>query len=282
MSTQDTPSWLSGDRLITNRQKREFIQRYRTELGFEEDKRLATPSEKVSDQIFLLLSGGKNWNLWMPENSVTRLTESKNRYDEIKTIVSETANNLPVEVELEPVDYYILFDNILTRINGSTDFDHKKVRSEDFEPALRNGNTTYDDMPIIIKSINSKNLEDWYVYIVSDASQLFGDEIHSMTQAARSIFQAGLEPAHVVRNIGFHLEDSTRGRDCSVPGVAAPTESVTIVENTNYWQIDTPRQAFGDSWGSVEEMRSILGKNHQSARFCTNDVGYWVSTGANG
>ena len=230
--------------------------------------------------------GRNNWPLLMPKDSVFRLRETDRPYETFKDIVQETAEKTLSGVEPKPLDLYLISNRIITRFKGSTDFDFSQVRDEEFEAHGEDGGSVYDGMPVIVTCTNSKNLEDWYVYQVEDAINIFGPTLYSMTQAAHSIFEAELEPEHIIQDVAFTLEDGGVKAE-SVAGVTPPDYPVSIVPtgpkgNRYHYQIESPNKTFGNKWGNVDLMKQALTEvGAISQRINAGSIGLWVVTGVN-
>jgi hypothetical protein len=286
-STKD-PSWLPQKRAISDDDWDKFREQYITDLGFSEepDYRSRLPDSQIFQNETAFL-GNNNWPLLMPEDSVLRLRETDRPYEAFKEIVQETAEDTLDGAEPKPLDLYLISNKIITRFKGSSDFDLSRVRDDaDFEARGEGGNSVYDGMSVIVTSTNSKNLEDWYVYVVEDATDIFGPTLHSMTQASHSILEAELEPEHVIQDIAFTLEDGGMEAE-SVAGATPPKHPVSVVTTEPngdgyYYEIGSTEKTFGDKWGDVDLMKQTLAESDTlGQRIGAGNIGFWVVTGVN-
>lgn len=287
MASADDPLWLPRERKVSSDEWDDFRRRYATELGFDQEPDYrSTIGETQIIKEANALTGNSNWHLLMPKDSITRMESASNLYRTFKDIVQDTTRNALRQTEPQPLDLYFVASNVISRFKGSSDFHIEDIRTGSFESQEEQGNSVYDNMTIVVSSTNSRNFEDWYIYDVENASEIFGDELYSMTEAAHAIYKAGLKPEQILQDVAFTLRD--QGMDApSVSGVEPPANPVAIVsidphDRGYYYQIDTPQETFGDDWGDVELMdRRLSSGGIESKKIGEASVGYWIITGVN-
>lgn len=284
MSSSREPPWLPQKPSITIEEWETFSEQYTAELGFSDEPHL----EEYYQEAEILtrespFHGEHNWPLVMPKDSVTRIVEAKDRYEMFKTVVRETVENELGGTKPNTHDLKLVANHITSRALPDEDFQFSQVRDDDYEPSVGSGYSVTAELTIVVKSVNSRNYQDWYVYDISDANELFGSTLYSMTQAAHSIYNTNLSPDQVIQDVAFICQSGGSGTR-SVPDATPPQHSVTIAStgsNDCGWcfKIDSPEQTFGDKWGKVDSMRSVL-MDRESTDIGTANI-FWVDTGVN-
>lgn len=289
MVSSNDPQWLPENRKISDEEWEQFRERHAKELSleypFQSREDFIDARMRISERE-PAFSGNHNWHLLMPDDAITRMKHTKQPYEVFKEIVNETADVIFKEIEPEPWDLRVIAEHIITRFKGGSDLHFQEVRNNEFEPEGEYGNSVYDDMTIVVKSTNSRNLEDWYVYVVENPSKLFGSTIYSMTHAAHIIYEAELEPEFVLQDVAFTLEDQGMKTE-SVSGVTAPEHPVSVVATDvsdfgYYYRVDSPQKIFGEEWGDVDAMDQHLSKESiEGKEIGLGAIGFWVVTGVN-
>lgn len=281
MSDRELP-WLPQEPAITTEEWDTFAEQYTAELGFDAEPH---PEEYFQEgEIFTRESpflGDHNWPLLMPENSVTRIVEAEHPYEMFKSVVQETAENELGDTKPKSHDLKLVSNHIIPRLRGSNDFQPSLVRDDDYKPSNDSGYTVPDELSIVVTSTNSRNYQDWYVYDISNATELFGSTLDSMTQAAHAIYKADLKPDKILRDVALWLRSGGMETK-SVPDATPPQHSVTIVStgldgDGLFYKINSPEEAFGSKWANTRLMQSSIDIEP------TGDIGsiFWINTGIN-
>jgi len=288
MVPNNNSQWFPEDRKISDEEWEQFRERHAKELGLEnpfQSRDFTDARIRISERE-PAFSGNHNWHLLMPDDAVTRMEHSKQPYEVLKELVDETADTIFKDIEPEPWDLRVIAEYIITRFNGGSDLDFQEARNDEFEPDGEHGNYVYDDMTIIVRNTNSRNLEDWYIYVFEDPSELFGPSIYSMTHAVHVIHEAELEPEYVLQDVAFTLEDQGM-KTQSVSGINAPGHPVSVVaidvnDSGYYYRVDSPQKTFGEEWGDVDAMDHRLSEESiEAKKIGPGAIGFLVLTGVN-
>lgn len=273
--------WFPENRKITTADWEEIQQRYIDEIGFDsEPDRGSWYDSRIVQSHQAFRGQTSNWARLMPNDSVTRLKSAEQPYETFKSIVRETAENVLDESQIERDELYTIATNVISRFKGNVDF--QVLMAGDIECPDEERGTPYDDMTVVIKSINENNYEDWYVYVIKNGKKIFGSDMGSNTCVASQIHRHGLEPDQIISNIAFEPRDpppSTAGTP-SVPSVDPPEHPITLFSD-GYYVVEDPRDLFGDAWGNVNTMREILQESSKTINTIGTGSPWWVTTGVN-
>lgn len=269
-------SWLIENRNITYTDWMDFYQRYCSELEIEAEPMDVWAESQVFQNHPTFRGKSENWARLMPVGSVNKLNSTENAYEKFKQIVRETTENAIPNVERNRNDLATVADFVSSRYRGSVNF--QSLIDGEIDNAEKTG-TPYDGMSVLIRAVNERNYEDWYVYTVDDGQGLFGSDMGTQTHVAYQIYNSDIAPDQIIRNVAFELGRVTGERQ-SVPSVDPENNPVAITIDKNYYKVENPSRLFGDDWGEVDKMESILEQSSHDRNSIIGRDSWEIITGA--
>lgn len=254
----------------------EFEETYFEKLGFE-SKFIRVPLLGI--QIHPSITGrisDPNWLHFLPDNTVDRLLSSENLNTELPTIINETYESVTSELDIdvslldEALSAYdspsessaqikgILAARIVRQLSGHVDFD--KIRTGVSFPTEPQMDLTQDRIDILVKCHLNRNFQDIEIYSIENRAAFFDTAFGDGTYMFEKLRQSNLRPEFTVENVAFEIEGYSWYH--SDP----PTDSIVYKftdqkGRVDFYEIENPSKMFGDSWGDIDAMRSILNKD---------------------
>lgn len=263
---------LSKDRQKPEKEWQNILSEYVEDLGVEEITPGMYPSKVQNHPVFHHNAGDMNWSRLMPDDSVSRLKQTDNIYEEFVNIVQNTAKNLerishryPKKIHLvgalawdveriantsvEPPDKAYIAGQIIRRLSGNVNLHNPEAMEIDT-------NTPPNDLTILVTSINDRNFEDWLVFEIENAS-IFDESFQLSTHMLKDLRENDLDPDLFVQNVAFDVNG------VNIPSTS-PKGSISVVsmserrDHCSYTTIEQPEKLFKNNWGVIEQMIEIL------------------------
>jgi len=257
----------------------DFETEYLNKLGFGNTLRhLTIPVHPV-------ISGSlPNRNLlrFLPNNTVDTLLSADSLSTELPDIIDKTHACITSELDLDleslekgmseaswidaPSDTTaqlkgLLCTRIIQQLGGSIDF--TALQSSVEFPGEASMEPNEYGIDVLVTCVSADQYHTVEVYSIENRAAFFDTAFGDDTYMFEKLRQSSTQPEFKIENIAFEIEGP------SWYGSNPPEESIVYSftdqkGRVDFYEIEDPAMVFGDSWGDIESMRSILAEDEGS------------------